>query len=333
MIFDTLLGVLYPTLSPIDGFYSAGHESCTVVIHKWAALLAGGYDIIISIILLVLFLRPLVLLNHEMKREYQYDYASSRHLTVRKGTDSNTTTSFTASKSRPSVTLTASRISIDLKAAPFDDKTSMHSTPSDVTPDSDLNDGDTVFMVDVTSKPLRQMTSCEMEDIDEERELDRIKGNQSESEISEIEPVATSRASTSWFSKRISTESSNSGSSQSQMTGHYGRLDTVYQELITRYAVLVSLCIGSSLLLYLIMISIGHYMPYLLSIIVCMDDALNVWCIILINKQQNVLYHRLCRPCNAVMRCCCDGLDRRRMRKDKTLTVGTVSSEMSSVIR
>ena len=213
VVFDTFIGVLYTKLSPIYGFYNMEHETCLVIVHKWAAALACSYDIIISTILLVLFPRPLVLLNHEMKREYQYDFVSTRHLNV----------------------------------------------------------------------------------IDEE-----IEGNHSESEISDV--AAASKV---------------SHIQSTQMTGHYERLDTVYQELIIRYAVLVILCIGSSLLMYLIMISIGHYMPYLLSIFVCMDDELNVWCIILINKQQNVLYHRLCCPCNTLMRRCCDGLDRRRIRREK----------------
>ena len=47
------------------------HESCTLVIHKWAAGLACGYDIIISTILLVFFLRPLVLLNHLKETRYR----------------------------------------------------------------------------------------------------------------------------------------------------------------------------------------------------------------------------------------------------------------------
>jgi len=88
---------------------------------------------------------------------------------------------------------------------------------------------------------------------------------------------------------------------RSVLNREQNKLHSVYEELITRYALLVILCIGSSFLLYFGVFFFGHWVAELAPI----DDAINVWCIILISKKNNRVYHRLCYSCNYCMKLCC----------------------------
>ena len=108
--------------------------------------------------------------------------------------------------------------------------------------------------------------------------------------------------------------------SRSTLTLHQRRLDNVYEELITRYALLVILCIGSSFLLYLSVFIFGHWIADLSPI----DDAINVWCIILISKKTNKIYHIVCYPCDAMMKLCCifnmnAGMSRRKSHIEESM--------------
>eukprot|EP00485_Elphidium_margaritaceum_P013834 CAMPEP_0202726218 /NCGR_PEP_ID=MMETSP1385-20130828/184500_1 /ASSEMBLY_ACC=CAM_ASM_000861 /TAXON_ID=933848 /ORGANISM="Elphidium margaritaceum" /LENGTH=529 /DNA_ID=CAMNT_0049392433 /DNA_START=269 /DNA_END=1858 /DNA_ORIENTATION=+ len=86
------------------------------------------------------------------------------------------------------------------------------------------------------------------------------------------------------------------------MSAGHQASQSMYDELATRYALLVMMCIGSSFALYLAMMIFGHNLSHCISPV---DDLINVWCIILISKKTNKIYHRLCFVCNACMSACC----------------------------
>merc|ERR1712154_282460 len=64
-------------------------------------------------------------------------------------------------------------------------------------------------------------------------------------------------------------------------------------ELIFRYALLVTVAIVSSFVQHVIAI---RY-PWIAKALSSVDDAINVWCIILIHKANHAMYTCLCAPC------------------------------------
>ena len=80
------------------------------------------------------------------------------------------------------------------------------------------------------------------------------------------------------------------------------RTDDSLKELILRYALLVTIAIVSTFVEHAIAI---RY-PWIAKALSSVDDAVNVWCLILIHKANHTLYRRLCAPCIWAMqlRCC-----------------------------
>jgi len=77
--------------------------------------------------------------------------------------------------------------------------------------------------------------------------------------------------------------------------------DGGYEELIVRYSLLVMICMTSSFALYLCVYVLYDWMVDFSPI----DDVVNVWCIVLVSKKTNAVYHRLCFMCNACMKWWC----------------------------
>ena len=75
--------------------------------------------------------------------------------------------------------------------------------------------------------------------------------------------------------------------------------DGSLDELIIRYALLVSIAIISTLILHVLSL-LASWVTDLSTI----DDAINVWCIVLINKVNNKVYKKLCCCCNNMIKTC-----------------------------
>ena len=80
-----------------------------------------------------------------------------------------------------------------------------------------------------------------------------------------------------------------------------GRRDNSLGALIIRYALLVIIAIGSTLLLYT---AIALWTG-ISDVATPIDNVINVWCIILINKANKKIYKRLCYSCHGAMKKCC----------------------------
>lgn len=71
--------------------------------------------------------------------------------------------------------------------------------------------------------------------------------------------------------------------------------------LILRYALLVIISIGSTLMFFGVVIM----WKGMSDVTAPIDDAINVWCIILINKANKKIYKKLCYTCHGAMKTCC----------------------------
>ena len=76
--------------------------------------------------------------------------------------------------------------------------------------------------------------------------------------------------------------------------------DATLDELITRYALLVNIAILSSVIIHIL----TPLTSWTTDLGAPIDDAINVWCIILINKANNKVYHKLCCCCNKMITTC-----------------------------
>ena len=70
--------------------------------------------------------------------------------------------------------------------------------------------------------------------------------------------------------------------------------------LILRYALLVMVSIGSTLMFFGVVI----VWKGMSDVTAPIDDAINVWCIILINKANKKVYKKLCYTCHGAMKTC-----------------------------
>ena len=77
--------------------------------------------------------------------------------------------------------------------------------------------------------------------------------------------------------------------------------DKSLDEVIARYALLVTIAIVSSVFVHAFLI----LFPEFTDLVVPIDDMINIWCIILINKVNNKIYKFLCYPLDKIMKCCC----------------------------
>jgi len=276
------------------GEYNEQYKSCEPVYNQAAVIIGGIIDITMCSILLSLFIHPLVKLSREVKLEHHVEQfqVSSHQLSI------------DVSKAKKDASVT--------NVSPFpigNPQLSQHSSSNisscqscETTPIS-MEIELEMLSLGLTTTGDSIWDSC----IDEEKELS----------FPDVDVDVQMEV-----DKRQDDFIRNHKSKHCAMSSHQQRLNGIYDELISRYALLVILCICTSFLLYLSCILFGHWIAHLSPI----DDAINVWCIVLIDKRMNKLYHRLCYPCDFMMKLCCDarinlGLQDEAKRKEQSVVL------------
>lgn len=315
-------------INGISGFYyddTPGFASCQPIFKLYGIVLSGLIDTILSIVLLLLFIKPLLKLN-----EIQSNWAQDDAPEIPRISKSYATAPRKQSHDVPRPTIKPIKINakqinekpfrsiagIRIIAPPNDETvaTEMVITPPPITPIpttpitpitpiepsmpatyelAELQEQTTNTLTPyahiVYDMKALQNGSSDIDVITRTGTMSETKSNESSDTMRNNETIKEEKLPQSPIKQQRSRSRSN-----------LEKRDEALDELTIRYALLVIIAIVSSAIFHGLTIAC-HWTTDLAPI----DDVINVWCIVLLNKVNGNVYKRLCCSCHRLMKMCC----------------------------